>query len=72
MAQQSLSTAAPATDTTSLLDSIVAQSKVARSDTERVRAKDIISELVREVLSGTVVVSDNLSASLDARVAEID
>jgi len=72
MAQQSLSSAAPATDTTSLLDSIVAQSKVARSDTERVRAKDIISELVREVLSGTVVVSDNLSASLDARVAEID
>ena len=72
MAQQSPSSATPATDTTSLLDSIVAQSKVARSDTERVRAKDIISELVREVLSGTVVVSDNLSASLDARVAEID
>ena len=72
MAQQSLASAAPATETTSLLDSIVAQSKVARSDTERVRARDIISELVREVLSGTVVVSDNLSASLDARVAEID
>jgi len=72
MAQQSLSSAGPAAETTSLLDSIVAQSKVARSDTERIRAKDIISELVREVLSGTVVVSDNLSASLDARVAEID
>ena len=72
MAEQSPSSATPATDTASLLDNIVAQSKVARSDTERVRAKDIISELVREVLSGTVVVSDNLSASLDARVAEID
>jgi type VI secretion system protein ImpC len=57
---------------TTLLDSIVAQSKVARSDAEHNRAKDIISELVREVLSGTVVVSDNLSATLDARVAEID
>ena len=56
----------------SLLDSIVAQSKVARSDTEKSRAKDIIAELVNEVLSGTVVVSDNLSATLDARVAEID
>ena len=63
--------AAAATETT-LLDSIVSQSKVARSDAEHSRAKDIISELVREVLEGTVVVSDNLSATLDARVAEID
>ena len=64
--------AAPAAAQTTLLDSIVAQSKVARSDAEHTRAKDIISELVREVLSGTVVMSDNLSATLDARVAEID
>ena len=74
MAQTSASSAqdlATVTETT-LLDSIVEQSKVARSDTERLRAKDIISELVREVLSGTVVMSDNLSATLDARVAEID
>jgi type VI secretion system protein ImpC len=56
----------------SLLDSIVSQSKVARSDSEHARAKDIISELVREVMQGTVVVSDNLSATLDARVAELD
>jgi type VI secretion system protein ImpC len=73
MAQTSASPAqAAAVTETTLLDSIVEQSKVARSDTERVRAKDIISELVREVLSGTVVMSDNLSATLDARVAEID
>jgi type VI secretion system protein ImpC len=73
MAQPSVApkAAAAATETT-LLDSIVSQSKVARSDAEHSRAKDIISELVREVLDGTVVVSDNLSATLDARVAEID
>ena len=56
----------------SLLDQIVAQSRVARSDSEREHAKDIISELVREVMQGTVVVSDNLSVTLDARVAELD
>jgi len=74
MAQESLAqqSGAPIAEEASLLDSIIAQSKVARSDVERVRAKDIISELVREVLSGTVVVSDNLSATLDARIAEID
>lgn len=55
-----------------LLDQIVEQSKVARSDAEHRRAKDIISELAREVLDGTVVVSENLSLTLDARVAELD
>lgn len=56
----------------SLLDNIVAQSRVARSDTEHARAKDIIAELVREVMDGTVVMSANLGATLDARVAELD
>ncbi|WP_347555806.1 type VI secretion system contractile sheath large subunit [Robbsia sp. KACC 23696] len=56
----------------SLLDQIVAQSKVAKSDTEHARAKDLIGELVNQVLDGTVVVSDNLSATIDARVAELD
>lgn len=57
---------------TSLLDQIVDQSRVAKSSTEHARAKDIIAELARQVMDGTVVVSDNLSATLDARVAEID
>jgi type VI secretion system protein ImpC len=56
----------------SLLDDIVAKSKVAKSEAEHARAKDIIGELVREVLDGTVVVSDNLSANIDARIADID
>ncbi len=56
----------------SLLDNIVAQSRVARSETEHARARDIIAELVREVMDGTVVMSENLGATLDARVAELD
>ena len=63
---------AAAAEASPLLDQIVAQSKVARSDVEHARAKDIISELVREVMAGTVTVSDNLSVTLDARVAELD
>jgi type VI secretion system protein ImpC len=55
-----------------LLDQIVEESRVARSSTEHARAKDLISELVREVMEGTVVVSDNLGATIDARVAELD
>jgi type VI secretion system protein ImpC len=56
----------------SLLDDVVDQSRVARSDTERARAKDLIGELVSQVLEGTVVISNNLAATLDARVAELD
>lgn len=55
-----------------LLDLIVQQSRVAKSVTEHDRAKDIIGELVKEVMQGTVVVSDNLCATLDARVADLD
>ena len=59
-------------ESASLLDDIVARSKVAKTDTEHARARDIIGELVKEVLEGTVVISDNLSANIDARIAEID
>ena len=59
-------------ESVSLLDDIVAQSKVAKTDTEHARAKDLITELVKEVMQGTVTVSDNLSATIDARIAELD
>jgi type VI secretion system protein ImpC len=69
-------TNAPATDVveldTSLLDQIVEDSRVARSSSEHARARDIISELVTQVMAGTVVMSNNLSATLDARLAELD
>jgi len=69
-------TALPVTDAPvaeqSLLDQVVNQSRVARSDSERVRAKDLIAELVNQVLDGTVIVSSNLAATIDARIAEID
>ncbi|MDP9107995.1 MAG: type VI secretion system contractile sheath large subunit [Pseudomonadota bacterium] len=70
--QQTASAGAPSTTELGLLDQIVEQSKVAKSSAEHSRAKDIISELVSQVMEGTVVVSDNLSATLDARVAELD
>ncbi|NMG44321.1 type VI secretion system contractile sheath large subunit [Aromatoleum toluvorans] len=55
-----------------LLDRIIEESRVARSESERHHARDIIGELARQVLDGEVVVSENLSASLDARLAELD
>ena len=56
----------------SLLDSIISESRVARSETERNRARDLIEELVAQVLEGEVLPSKDLVAVLDARIAEID
>lgn len=64
--------AQPPVEEGNLLDQIVHQSRVAKSVIEHERAKDIIGELVKEVMQGTVVVSDNLCATLDARVADLD
>lgn len=70
--EQARAGAVEASQENSLLDQIVQESRVAKSDSEHARAKDLISELVKEVMQGTVVMSDNLSATLDARIAEID
>jgi type VI secretion system protein ImpC len=56
----------------SLLDSIISESRVARSETERTRTRDLIGELVGQVLEGEVTPSKDLIAVLDARIAEID
>ncbi|MBS1132262.1 MAG: hypothetical protein H6R16_3264 [Proteobacteria bacterium] len=73
MSAQAAVASAPANARESgLLDQIIEESRVAQSDQEKNRARDIISELVNQVLDGEVVVSENLAASLDARVAELD
>lgn len=56
----------------SLLDSIISESRVARSETERTRTRDLIDELVTQVLQGEVTPSKDLIAVLDSRIAEID
>lgn len=56
----------------SLLDQIVEHSKVAANASEKANARDQIGELVEEVLAGTVTISKDLAAGIDARIAELD
>lgn len=74
MATKKETEAAPAAEAGegSLLDSIIDQSRAARSDSERARAKDLIGELVNEVMKGEVTVSGDMVASIEARIAAID
>lgn len=55
-----------------LLDDIITKSRMARSDTERERARDLIGEMVNQVLDGTITVSRDLVSALEARIAELD
>ena len=64
--------AAEAAENVSLLDSIIDQSRVATSESERAGARDLIRELVDQVLDGTVTISKDLAASIDVRIAQLD
>ena len=55
-----------------LLDQIIKDSRIARSETERTRAKDLIGEFVQQVLQGSVVVSKDLESAISARIAALD
>src|SRR5438552_442725 len=55
-----------------LLDAIISESRIARSDTERSRAKDLIGEFVQQVLDGAVVVKKDLETAIGARIAALD
>ncbi len=58
--------------TESWLDELVKHTHLATSEQEKARAKDLVSQLAQEVLDGAVTVSDNLTASLDHRIAALD
>ncbi|ALN91486.1 type VI secretion system contractile sheath large subunit [Lysobacter gummosus] len=55
-----------------LLEQILTQTKIAKTDTERARARDLMAELVAQVTDGALVVSKDAITALDARIAEID
>ncbi|MDO8334614.1 MAG: type VI secretion system contractile sheath large subunit [Nitrosomonas sp.] len=72
--QTQAATAAPITENAAdnLLDDILNKTRIARSDVERTRAKDLISELITEALNGTVTVSKDVISAIEARMADID
>lgn len=55
-----------------LLDAIIDESHVATNEIEHSHTKRLINELVDQVLSGAVTVSNDLAASIDMRIATLD
>jgi type VI secretion system protein ImpC len=56
----------------SLLDQIITETRIGRDDEQREMSRRQIGTLVEEVLKGTLTVSKNLEANINARIADID
>ncbi|WP_406695978.1 type VI secretion system contractile sheath large subunit [Singulisphaera sp. Ch08] len=56
----------------SLLDQIISQGRMARDEEQRTLAKDLIGEFVDQVMTGTMKVSKDTQAMINARIAQID
>jgi len=57
---------------TSLLDQIITEHRIGQDDEQREQSRKQIATLVDEVLKGSVRVSKDLEATINARIADID
>ena len=56
----------------SLLDQIIEDGRLAREESQKPWAKDVIGEFVSQIMEGTITVSKNTEAMINARISEID
>jgi type VI secretion system protein ImpC len=55
-----------------LLDQIIDEGRMAREESQKAYAKDLISEFVGQVMEGTMTISKDTEAMINARIAQID
>jgi type VI secretion system protein ImpC len=74
MAETQTSAAGKTTETTELglLDQIVEQGRFGRDTAAKERGKDIVKRFVSEVLEGSIKISHDTEAMINARIAQID
>ncbi len=56
----------------SLLDRIIEDGRMAREESQREWAKDVIGEFVSQVMEGVITVSKDTEAMINARISQID
>lgn len=61
-----------ATESTSLLDQIINEGRMAREESQKAWAKDLIGEFVGQVMEGTMVVSKDMEAMINTRISQLD
>jgi type VI secretion system protein ImpC len=56
----------------SLLDQIIKEGRLAKDETQVAHAKDLVGEFVQQLMQGQMVVSKDLEATINSRIAQID
>ncbi len=72
MAEETAAEGGAATAELSLLDRIIQEGKMIRDESQTEFAKDLINEFVTQILEGTMTVSNDTVAMINARIAQID
>jgi len=73
--QQQQTEAAPAEEVQeeeSLLDKIINQGRLAREESQRGRAKDLLGEFVSQIMEGTMTISKDTEVMINSRISQID
>jgi type VI secretion system protein ImpC len=73
--QQVQPDAAPAAETAQeagLLDQIIADGRLARDESQKNYAKDLLGEFVSQIMEGAITVSKDTEAMINARISQID
>src|SRR5215475_229573 len=55
-----------------LLDQIISETRIGRDEDQRAQSRQQIATLVEEVMQGTITVSKDIEAMINARIADID
>jgi type VI secretion system protein ImpC len=55
-----------------LLDKIIEEGRMAREESQKAWAKDVISEFVSQIMEGAITVSKDTEAMINARISQID
>src|SRR5262245_31167273 len=65
-------TTTDASESRSLLDEIITKGRLARDEEQRALARDLIGELVEQVMSGVMKLAPNTQAMINTRIGQID
>ncbi len=60
------------TESTSLLDQIIDEGRMAREESQKAWAKDLIGEFVGQVMEGTMVISKDMESMINTRISQLD
>src|SRR3954449_13553520 len=64
--------AEPKNENCSRLEKFISEGRLARDEEQRENARDLIAEFVDQVMAGTMTVSKDTQAMINARIGQID